>query len=137
MLPCLCALMVSLRSYHLSLQDNSFSFGALGAPWKGFQNSVGQLAPTYIFPNQLQNCSYNPPHKVSLKIFNTQWYDSSYFYCRGIVSLAYYSRMINTRVIVLNPIPRGKFAHPYLDVTKRKIWGAASAPNFLLLILSY
>ena len=30
-----------------------------------------------------------------------------------------------------NPIPGGcKFAHPYLDVTKRKIWGAAGAPNF-------
>ena len=24
-----------------------------------------------------------------------------------------------------------KFAHPYLDVTKRKIWGVVGAPNFL------
>ena len=34
--------------------------------------------------------------------------------------------------IRLNPIQGGcKFAHPYLDVTKRKIWGALGAPNFL------
>ena len=31
----------------------------------------------------------------------------------------------------INPIQGGcKFAHPYLDVTKRKIWSAAGAPNF-------
>ena len=33
--------------------------------------------------------------------------------------------------IRLNPIQGGcKFAHPYLDVTKRKIWGTTGAPNF-------
>ena len=32
----------------------------------------------------------------------------------------------------INPIQGGcKFAHPYLDVTKRKIWSAAGAPNFV------
>ena len=35
---------------------------------------------------------------------------------------------------LVNPIPGGvcKFAHPYLDMTKRKIWGAAGSLNFLL-----
>ena len=39
----------------------------------------------------------------------------------------------------LNPIPGCvcKFAHPYLNVTKRKIWGTAGASNFLLLMSLY
>ena len=40
--------------------------------------------------------------------------------------------LIKSKAAQLNTIPGGwKFADPYLDVTKRKFWGAADAPNFL------